>query len=291
LGPLHRTLAKCGVAADQILSVAERLRKPCLSFAQSALTDPATFFPGGSEIYPDPITGVWEATPRRFDPGVAARMLQLHEGRPDLKREWKPSRADWRRARRLWNWTGEAHGLRVTPQQGRRPRSDAALVLYCARILCEATGESHFRFSRSESNSGGPNGPTWQALIEALPLAQSFLALCYPGYATLVDGQIHAETIAEIITLTRLKRFDGRRMVPTLFDDWCRALYLEPSADDVASQPQMYRVVIAYTRARLPAPKWPSALPAEVAARNADGADDKKIVRPGFFPILTRHTL
>jgi hypothetical protein len=233
LGALNRALAACGIPADQIPGVAERLTRPPLTFAQSALADPAIFFPGGSEIYPDPIRGTWEATPRRFDPGVAARML----GQPDPKKEWKPSAAEWKRARRLWNWTGKAHGLRVTPQQGRPPRIDAALVLYCVRVLCEATGRQQFGFSRSESNSGAPGGPMWRALIEALPLAQSFLALCYLAYGKL--GQIHAEAVAEIIVRTRSPRFK----------ELCRTHHLDLSADDVACQPQMYRVVIADARA------------------------------------------
>src|SRR5262249_57015289 len=112
-------------------------------------------------------------------------------------------------------------------------------------------GRRKFSFSRSESNCGAPGGPMWRALIEALPLAQSFLALLHPPYAMLVDQQIHAESIAEIITLTRSKRFD----------DWCRSLYLGPSANDVANQPQMYRHAVAYARVR-PAPKGPSSSPA-----------------------------
>jgi hypothetical protein len=79
----------------------------------------------------------------------------------------------------------------------------------------------------------------WRALIEALPLAQSFLALFYPAYGMLVDGQIHAESIVETITLARLKPFE----------ELCKTLHLGPSADDVAFQPQLYRVVVAYTRA------------------------------------------
>jgi hypothetical protein len=235
LRALNHALAACGIAADHIPGVAERLTRLCLSFAQSASAG------GGVEIYPDPITGTWEATPPGFDPGVAARMLQLHDGRLDPKQEWKPSSAEWRRARRLFDWTRKAHGLRVTPQQGRRLQSDTALVLYCIRVLCEATGRPQFRFSRSESNSGAPGGPMWRALIEALPLAQSFLAVLHPPYGKLFDGQIYAESIAEIIRLTRSKRFD----------DWCRALHLECNAEDVASQPQVYRVLIAHTRARV----------------------------------------
>jgi hypothetical protein len=244
LGPLNHSLA-AWIPADQIPGVAERLTRPCLSFAQSASADPTIFFPGEtaalptSEIYPDPINGTWEITPRRFDPGVAARMLQIHEGHPDPNVGWKPSAAEWKRARRLWNWTARANGLRVTPQQGRRPVSDAALVLYCVRVLCEATGKEHFEFSRSNSNRGAPGGPMWRALIEALQLAQSFLALCCPPYAKLVDGQVHAETVAEIIVRTRSPRFK----------ELCRTRHLDLSADDVASQPAMYRVLIADARA------------------------------------------
>jgi hypothetical protein len=186
-------------------------------------------------IYPDIITGTWEATPRRFDPGVAARMLQLHESHPDLKKEWKPSRKEWRRARELWNWTGKAHGLSVT-RKGRPPLIDAALVLYCVRVLCESTGRRQFpRLPMTDI----PTGPMWRALSNALPLAESFLALRYDGYR-MDSRQIDARApgIAEIIGVIR----------SAPFKDLCRTYGLGPTSWDVANTPTEFRLVIALGR-------------------------------------------
>jgi hypothetical protein len=90
----------------------------------------------------------------------------------------------------------------------------------------------------------------WLALIEALSLAQTFLTRFYGGYGMPTIGRtstkrtdwhklgLHTEAIAEIITLTRSKPFR----------DLCRKYWLEPTSDDVAAQPAMYRAIIALAR-------------------------------------------
>jgi hypothetical protein len=226
--------------------VVERLTRPPLSFGQTALADPfSERFPGGAEIYPDTTTGVWEAKPREFDGDMAARMLRLNEGRPDVTATWKSlSRAERKAARRLWDWTGEAHGLSVTPQ-GRPPVIDPALVLYLIRVLCEAIGQPEFKFSRTSEALGGT---MWRALVEALPLAQNFLAI---RFGTPAIGRISTkksdrrgfgavEAIAEIARVTRSKSFM----------DLCATLRLGTTADDVAWGPAYARAVIAHARSR-----------------------------------------
>ena len=90
----------------------------------------------------------------------------------------------------------------------------------------------------------------WRALIEALPLAQSFLARRYRGYGVPAIGRVstkrasqakidgHAETIAKIVTVARSRPFN----------ELCRGLWLGPTSDDVAVNAAVFRVVIAYAR-------------------------------------------
>jgi hypothetical protein len=197
-----------------IPSVVKSLSRPPLSIARSACDDPepgATIQLGHGKVGKLSIN-------RPFDRDVTARMLRVNEGRWDPEATWKGlSRAERKRAKLLWDWTGEPHGLSV-PQQGRPPLIDAALVLYCTRVLCEAAGQKQFKFSRSIT--GAPTGPMWRALIEALPLAQRFLTLRYGGYGMFTIGRIStkraerrkidpgAEAIAEIITVARSKPFE-----------------------------------------------------------------------------------
>jgi hypothetical protein len=169
---------------------------------------------------------------------MAARLLSVEENRPDPDATWKSlSRAGRKRARRLCDWLARDHGLSATPQ-GRRPLIDAALVLYCIRVLCEASGRPRFKFSRPPAE-GLFGGPMWRALNEALPLAQQFLAVRF-GTPAIPRNKIdhHAEAIAGIAKLTRSRRFEK----------WCRRLGLGPRADDVATNAATFRLAIAYAR-------------------------------------------
>ena len=211
---LYRALGKCPVGSDQISQVAQRLVRPPLSLRP---------------VFNEPL---------HFDRDGAARLLHLDEGRPDPEAKWKAlSRAERKRAKRLWDWTGSNHGLSVT-LQGRPPIIDAALVLYCIRVLCEASGLPEFKFSRP-ADGGALGGPMWQALIEALPIAQQFLARRY-GTPVICRSKIndHAETIAGIVKLTRTKHFK----------DLCRELGLGSGCDDIAHKPSEFRLAIACTR-------------------------------------------
>src|SRR5262249_19489033 len=136
-----------------------------------------------------------------FDRDMAARMLRLNEGRPDPKATWANlTRSERKRAERLWNLELGPDELRVT-RQGRPPVIDAALVVYLTRVICEANGRRKFRFSRSVF--GAPDGPMWRALIQALPLAQSFLARLATPPLTHPKISKHAETVAEIVSVIR----------------------------------------------------------------------------------------
>jgi hypothetical protein len=234
LGPLHRALAECGIAAEQIDQVAKQLTRPPLSIGRTTSDDRAADatiqLSGGRHRKVKNIE-------HPFDGDAAARMLRLNEGKPDPDAKWGTlSRAERKRAKRLWDWFGKPHGLSVTPT-GRPPAIDPALVIFLTRVLCEATGGLRFPFSR---------GPMWRALIEALPLAQSFLAYRFGMPATGRTGTTrrdlrvssHLEGIAEVIRATR----------STTFNNLCKMLELVPSSDDVAAKPSEFRVVIAYAR-------------------------------------------
>jgi hypothetical protein len=222
LGPLHRALAACKIPTDRIPDVAAQLIKPPLPFALSASA------PGAA------------VAQHSFDGDTAALMLRLNEGRPGTNAQWKDlTRAERQRAKRLWKWVDKPHGLNVSPQ-GRPTAIDAALVLYCVRVLSEATNQSKFTFARSFSGNNKPYGPMWTALLEALPLARSFLTLRYPEYGTTRRAEIdlHTESIAEIVTLTNSKTFG----------DLCRNIPLGPGSVDVAASPAAFRVAIADAR-------------------------------------------
>jgi hypothetical protein len=239
LKPLHRALEKCGIGADKIPRVAQCLVRPTNSLGFSTSDVQAVDeIQIGTGLEADFLTLKKRDNNRDMD----ARMLRLNEGRPDPNANWKAlSRAERKRAVRLSDWTIKPHGLSVTPQ-GRPSVIDPAVVLYCSRILCEATGRVGFRFSRTSET---PSGPMWRALIEALPLAQSFLAnrFGHPAMARnttkkLDRGKIHVEAIAEIVRVARSEPFM----------DLCRLIGLGPMSEDVARSPAMFRITIAYAR-------------------------------------------
>jgi len=180
LEALYRELAACRVPADKIQETAVRLVRPPVSIGFLTLSEHAT--------------GAIEKNFRPFDGDTAARMFRTGA-------KWKTlTRAERKRSKRLWDWTGRDHALRVTPR-GRPAKIDPALVVYCMRVLCEASNRK-FRWSRGED--GRPEGPMWRALIEALPLAQKFLAQRFDTLAIArhhIDR--HAETVANIVVLTR----------------------------------------------------------------------------------------
>jgi hypothetical protein len=111
-------------------------------------------------------------------------------------------------------------------------------VLYCARLLAEASGKDQFTFSRPPYG-GKPDGPMWRALIEALPIAQLFLARRYQTPALTRDEiDAAAASIAEIVTVARFKEFA----------DWSRKFGLGPGSHDVAASPASLRAVIMCAR-------------------------------------------
>jgi hypothetical protein len=214
LKPLFQALAQCGVDDAKIPQVTRQLVRP-----------PLTFRPDPTRL-------------RGFDRDMAARLLCVDENRPDPHATWKSlSRAERKRARRSRDWLARDHGLSATPQ-GRPPIIDAALVLYCIRVLCEASGRPRFKFSRPPAG-GLFGGPMWRALNEALPLAQRFLEVRF-GTPAIPPNKIdnHAEAIAGIAKLTRSRQFEKR----------CRLLGLGPRADDVARNAATFRLAIAKAR-------------------------------------------
>jgi hypothetical protein len=233
LRQLCRALNGCGVAADQIPQTAQRLTRPPRSFGLSALHDPemlsgVTIQPGAGEVKDQ----------RGSDDDMAARLFCLDKWRPDPGAKWKAlSYKERKKAKRLRDWLGKHHGLSSTPR-GRPPALDAALVLYCARVLCEASGKDRFTFRRP-TDGGKPDGPMWRVLIEALPIAQQFLALRYRTPA-LTPHKIDAaaESVAEIVTLARSKGFAY----------WSQEFGLGFGSHDVADAPATFRAAMMYAR-------------------------------------------
>jgi hypothetical protein len=216
LRQLCRALGECGVAADQIEQTVDRLTRPPRSFGLSASRD-------DSEM----LSRVTIQLGAGLDDDMAARLLYPGKGAT-----WKAlSNPEKKRANRLRDWFGKSHGLSTNPK-GQPPKLDAALVLYCTRVLAEAIGKDRFPFGRL---GGGRklSGPAWRALIEALPIAQRFLALRYKTPIGATD-----ESIAGIITLARSEAFAS----------WSQKIGLGPSSHDVAASPASFR--FAFMRAR-----------------------------------------
>jgi len=204
---LHRALAECGIDTEKIPRTAERLTNPPISFRVSSSDPPGTESAIRSSV--------------GFDPDMAARTLRLHEGKPDPEANWKNlTRSERKRAKRLWNSMLGPDELNVTPQ-GRPSKIDPALILYFTRVLCEASGKARFEFRRPKGG-GAPGGPMWRALIEALP----------------PELKEHAETIAEIVTVTRSPKFVK----------WCRKFGLKRASSDVAEHPMTFRGAISLAR-------------------------------------------
>ena len=137
---LQRALEACNVSAELIPETIKRLTHPPLSLHISASDDPKI------EL--------------GFDRDDSARMLFLNEGKPDPKVRWTMlSPAERKRAKRLWNWAvNKPDCLNIAPQ-GRPSVVDTALVIYCVRVICEASGRQKFRTSRPP-DGGAPRGPS-----------------------------------------------------------------------------------------------------------------------------------
>jgi hypothetical protein len=206
---LCRALEACGVKTELIPQTVERLTNPPASLWLSA-SDAATRSDIDAHVL--------------FDGDLGASMLRLNEGTPDQQGTWTNlTRSERKRAERLWNWALGPDALSVTPK-GRPPKIDSALVLWCLRVLVEASEETRFKFSRTyrDDRSGLPTGPGWRAFLLALDVARASLdrlvptAAGYFGAALQLDDPRHAETIAQIAQ-TAAQRYLLRRAV-TL--DW-----------------------------------------------------------------------
>jgi hypothetical protein len=209
---LRRALEGCGVSADRIPQAIERLTHPPISLHISAFDDAETVSLIKKRV--------------SFDRDLAARMFRLNEGKPDPDVTWtKLTRLERKRAQRLWDWAIYKPDKLNVSMQTRPPRIDPAFVLYCARVICEASGEDRFEFRRP-MGGGTPGGPMWRALIEALPLV----------------FKSSSESVAEIITTSRKKKFAKL----------CDTLGLGPASSDIDRHPSTFRVAIALARRSRP---------------------------------------
>ena len=213
LQALSRALAECGVVADDIPRIVIRLKRPPLSLRPSCLVL------------------------RGFNGDMAARLLCLDERKINPNAQWKMlSRARRKRATRLWA---------LGKQRGRPTVIDPALVLYCARVICEASGRRAFGFSKSPNGNARsgptwrPYGPMWRALIAAMPLALGFLARRY-GTPAIDANSIgnHAYTMAAIIRLAQTRHFVKL----------CHQAGLGEKSADIECNPATFRYILMCAR-------------------------------------------
>jgi hypothetical protein len=249
---LDLALKGCGVSNTNLINTVTRLRDAVRSFQSSLDT-------GELELPYDANTAfrmlrIKEAV--RRDEGRRLKEIvrvRLEEERP------KPTPAARKRAHRLHKSALGPNRLNVTPK-GKPSEIDSTLVVYCMRLLCEAKGKKQFQFSRYYGCRLG--GPMWRALIEmlAFAVANSRRTAFAFGVSQVFGGPItldelskgideitkaakdglskHSETIAEIVTAVRSKRFKAA----------CRNLGLGPTADDVLAHPATFRSAVSWAR-------------------------------------------
>jgi hypothetical protein len=209
---LRRALEASGVSVDRIPQTIKQLMHPPISLHISAFDDSETESCIRSVV--------------SFDRDLAARMLRLNEGKPDPDVTWtKLTRLERKRAQRLWDWAVYRPDKLSVSVQTRPPRIDSAFVLFCARVICEASGESRFKFRRP-MGGGAPGGPIWRALMEALP----------------PEFESFSESVAEIIVTSRQNKFAKV----------CDTLGLGPTSSDIAQHPSEFRAAVALARRSRP---------------------------------------
>jgi hypothetical protein len=176
----------------------------------------------------------------------AALVLSLTNNNPDGAKWRDLDRAERRRARRAANAfvRGDRKSPKLPPaakgtgRGGRPTRIDPALVLYCARILCERSGKTSFPLSRSDEKREY-GGPMWRALVEIFPVMQSYVALRSDLDPIGQDNIArHSEAIAGVLKIAKSRAFQ----------DWCAKFGLGPTASDVANNADTFRC--AFTVAR-----------------------------------------
>jgi hypothetical protein len=244
LEPLRRALAGCGIDASLIPRIIARLTNPPSSLHFSAGDD------ADSAALIKSVVG--------FCGDTAAMMLCIRHGGDDPDVTWENlTPAKKKEAKREYNWATGPETLAVA-RKGQPPRIDSALVLWCSRILVEASGGPHLKFTRpvgfsptDEERSGPPVGRAWQALLAALEIAQASLnrlvptATGYAGAKVQIGDPRHAEAIAQIV---KLDRGPSKDRSARIFADRCRDFGLGTTADDVANAPQPFRLAVTVAR-------------------------------------------
>jgi hypothetical protein len=221
--PLLRELTQCGIRNGYVLlQTITRLTEP-----PASLEIPAWSLTEAANALLKEIVG--------FDCDAAARMFRLDQRQHNSDAKWKDlSRAERKRARRLWTWAIES-SLDTAPQ-GRPNKIDPALVLYCAYVIAEGCGKPHLRFSRP-TLGGAPCGPMWRALMTALPLAYSFLDLGRRA-EDVHAFSARAEAVVDILKTGRSKEFKA----------YCRDSGIVMTSDCIAMHPSAFRLGFAHAR-------------------------------------------
>ena len=183
----------------------------------------------------DPLTNLAASDSPKFlpDPDTLARLLAVHENRPDAAATWKGlSIARRARAKRLAQFLSSDR----TTRGGGSYTVDPALVLYLSWIIERACGR---RFAFSRRSAGEPQGPMFRLLRKALKHHINEAR----RVATLMNLPLLAaapkpETVADIVTLARTKAFDKKLC----------AFGFERTPESVAEHASLLRLIVAETR-------------------------------------------
>jgi hypothetical protein len=223
LEPLFRALLGCRVKNNRALALTlERLSKP-----------PETFYLPPPSRVKLANSLLKEIVP--FDHAIATSILPMGH-RASVRNSEMHSRAEYKRAKRRWDRMLNV-GLESS-SRGRPAKIDGALVVYCARIIAEASEKPRFKISRP-ANGGTPQGPMFRALMESLSVAQTFLVRAYRSTAAEIRT-ISKHAVAEIVTTMRWPEFEA----------CCRKLGIGTTAHHVAQNPESFRAALACARAQ-----------------------------------------
>jgi hypothetical protein len=170
--------------------------------------------------------------------GAKARLLK--PANPDAT--WANlSRAERKRAERLWHWTIESHGADFSVERLGQPlRFDTALALYLMFVLVETLDLRKFPYSR--------HGPAINALLIALAFPRPIGAMQIHEMKKGREGGAPPIVIDAVPTAQSLVMSVIRPANSTRFRDLAQSWGLSLNATAVAESPAVYRELLAASR-------------------------------------------
>ena len=175
----------------------------------------------------------------------AADEAKACAGKRRRSRTWAElSPLERNRAKQLWSSAVNGPDSLNVASQGRPVVVDPALVLWCSRVLKEASGV-HLKFAR-HWEGGRPRG--LEAFMVVLRASQASLTrLAGAAEQSEISDPRHSETIVQILKLDRGTSDDRSAGI---FRKECVFFELGTLADDVASSPQMFRYAVMKARVK-----------------------------------------